>query len=394
MRTERVADFGAREAAAGAAWQLHGQLRAWLVNAAYPLWARAGYDPVHGGFHERLASDGPVAGDARRARVQLRQVYAFANAPALGWTGDPVPLVCGGLEFLFAHYRRADGLLRTLCASDGTALDERAFLYDQAFVLLALAESQKVLGPRGDLVQEARVLMETIERLLKGSGAGFASGLPERLPRLSNPHMHLLEAALAWREISAAPVWGRLVEGLVELALTRLIAARNGALLEHSGEDWLPLPGAEGHIVQPGHLFEWAWLLQRCGSERAAAAALRLVRLAERHGVRGGVALNALLDDFSVHDAQARLWPQAERLKALARLAATDGDYWADVVGSGRTLQRYLAVLPEGLWYATLTVNGRFIAEPSPASTLYHLVAAIVQLGGALAVATGSPATR
>ena len=68
--------------------------------------------------------------------------------------------------------------------------------------------------------------------------------------------------------------------------------------------------------------------------------------------------------------------------------------YWADVVESGRTLQRYLAVLPEGLWYDTLTVNGRFIAEPSPASTLYHLVAAIVQLGGALAVATGSPATR
>ena len=394
MRTESVANFEARQAAAGAARQLHGQLRDWLINAAYPLWARAGYDPVHGGFHERLASDGAVAGDTRRARVQVRQVYAFANAPALGWTGDPVPLVRGGLEFFFAHYRRADGLFRTLCACDGTALDERALLYDQAFVLLALAECQKVLGPRADLVAEARVLMERIERLLKRSGAGFASGLPERLPLLSNPHMHLLEAALAWREISAAPVWARLVEELVDLALTRLIDARSGALLEHFGEDWLPLAGAEGHVVQPGHLFEWAWLLQRCGSERANTAALRLVRLDERHGVRGGVALNALLDDFSVHDAQARLWPQTERLKALARLAVTDAEYWAAVVESGRTLQRYLAVLPEGLWYDTLTVNGRFIAEPSPASTLYHLVAAIAQLGGALAAAPGSVATR
>ena len=245
-----------------------------------------------------------------------------------------------------------------------------------------------------DLVEEARVLIETIERLLKRSGAGFESGLPERLPLLANPHMHLLEAALAWRQISAAPVWSRLVEELVDLALTRLIDARSGALLEHFGEDWLPLAGAAGHIVEPGHLFEWAWLLQRCGSERADAAALRLVQIGERHGVRGGVALNALLDDFSVHDAQARLWPQTERLKALARLAATDGHRWPAVVESGRALQRYLAVLPQGLWYDTLTVNGRFIDEPSPASTLYHLVAAIAQLGAALAAQQGRPGTR
>ena len=167
------------------------------------------------------------------------------------------------------------------------------------------------------------------------------------------------------------------------------IDARSGALLEHFGEDWLPLAGAEGRIVQPGHLFEWAWLLQRCGSERANTAALRLVRLDERHGVRGGVALNALLDDFSVHDAQARLWPQTERLKRAGAARGQRREYWAAVVESGRTLQRYLAVLPEGLWYDTLTVNGRFIAEPSPASTLYHLVAAIAQLGGALAAARG-----
>jgi len=78
----------------------------------------------------------------------------------------------------------------------------------------------------------------------------------------------------------------------------------------------------------------------------------------------------------------------------LAHLALTDGEYWGAVVESGRALQRYLAALPEGLWYDTLTVNGRLIAEPSPASTLYHLVAAIAQLDGALAMAPGSAATR
>jgi mannose/cellobiose epimerase-like protein (N-acyl-D-glucosamine 2-epimerase family) len=370
--------------AASDAHALHAQLRDWLVHAAYPLWAQAGYDRVRGGFHERLAADGPVETDARRARVQVRQVYAFANAPALGWAGDPVPLVSGGLDSFLTHYRRADGLFLTLCAPDGTTLDGQALLYDQAFVLLALAASHQVLGPRPALVHEAQALLSSIERLLRHRGPGFDSGLPERLPLLSNPHMHLLEAALSWEEASPETQWRALRDELVDLALARLIDPRSGALLEYFDQDWQPLPGAEGHIVEPGHLFEWAWLLQRCGGERADAAALRLIHIAEGHGVRRGLVLNAVLDDFTIHDAQARLWPQTERLKALALAAVKDARYWPAVVAAGRAMLRYIAVAPEGLWYDTITVNERFIAEPSPASSLYHLVTAIAQLGAAL----------
>ena len=32
-----------------AAHELHAQLRDWLVHAAYPLWAQAGYDHARGG---------------------------------------------------------------------------------------------------------------------------------------------------------------------------------------------------------------------------------------------------------------------------------------------------------------------------------------------------------
>ena len=310
--------------------------------------------------------------------------------PRLGWAGDPVPLVSGGLEFFLAHYRRADGLFRTLCAPDGTALDEQAFLYDQAFVLLALAAAQKVLGPRPELIQEAQTLLQSIERLLRHRGAGFESGVPERLPLLSNPHMHLLEASLAWQAVSQETTWRKLSEELVELALARLIDARSGALLECFDEDWLPLPSTEGHIVEPGHLFEWAWLLQRWGGERANEAALRLIHIGEEHGVRRGVALNALLDDFTIHDAQARLWPQTERLKALALAAASDPRHWPAAVEAGRALLGYLAVEPEGLWSDAITVNERFIEGPSPASTLYHLVMAISQFGSALGMAAAS----
>jgi mannose-6-phosphate isomerase len=143
-----------------------------------------------------------------------------------------------------------------------------------------------------------------------------------------------------------------------------------------------------GRIVEPGHQFEWAWLLLRSGSEAARAAALALVSLGEQHGIRHGIAVNALLDDFSVHDPEARLWPQTERLKVAARLAVEDPQHWQAAAEAGAALLRYLDVSPRGLWHDTLTADGRFLSEPAPASTFYHLVAAIGELGQMLARST------
>ena len=141
----------------------------------------------------------------------------------------------------------------------------------------------------------------------------------------------------------------------------------------------------------PGHLFEWAWLLQRCGDAAAHTAAVRLIGIAEQHGVRAGVAINALLSDFSVHDAEARLWPQTERLKANARLAITRPQCWRSVVEAGETLLRYLAPVPGLSVRDRLTVAGTFVCEPSPASTLYHIVAACLELPGAGSATAATP---
>jgi len=369
--------------AQSAARQLYAQLSGWLTGSALPRWAQAGYDSVNGGFHERLTADGSLPGDARRARVQVRQVYVFANATALGWSQDPRPLVSDGLAHFLRYYRRADGLFRCLCAPGGRALDERAFLYDQAFVLLALAESQKVLGPAASLTEEAERLLGALERLLKRGGAGFYSGAPERLPLLANPHMHLLEAALAWREVSGAPAWRRLVHELTELALESFIDPASGALLERFGEHWRPV-AADAQLVEPGHLFEWSWLLQRCGGTRALQAAVRLIQVGEEHGVHRGIAINGLHQDLSVEDAEARLWPQTERLKANARLAMSEPRCWPAAVEAAEALLRYLSGAPPGLWHDRLTHKDQFVEEPAPASSFYHIVAAISELKAAV----------
>jgi mannose/cellobiose epimerase-like protein (N-acyl-D-glucosamine 2-epimerase family) len=60
--------------------------RAWMFEAALPLWAERGVDRVDGGFYEELDADGrPTACAFKRVRVMCRQIYVFSHGALLGW---------------------------------------------------------------------------------------------------------------------------------------------------------------------------------------------------------------------------------------------------------------------------------------------------------------------
>jgi mannose/cellobiose epimerase-like protein (N-acyl-D-glucosamine 2-epimerase family) len=364
----------------------------WLLNDAYPLWSVAGVDPIGGGFVESIGQDGRPRPDPRRARVQARQVYSFAQAPQLGWHGPGREIAERGLRQFIDKYRRPDGLFRTLVGVDGAPLDESALLYDQAFALLAFAAAHKVAGAAAGWERGADDLRGALNRHLKRRDSGFESALGLRLPLLSNPHMHLLEASLAWRELSANPVWASLANDIGSLALARFIDSVSGVVREAFDGSWSPVPGIPGRLVEPGHQFEWAWLLMRWGGEGSAQAAQTmqaartLIEIGERSGVHAGVAVDALLDDFSIYEGGARLWPQTERLKASALAAVVTGadHHWVGAAAAGAALLRYLTTLTPGLWRDRLGAQGDFLVGPAPASNFYHLVAGIDALTRAL----------
>jgi mannose/cellobiose epimerase-like protein (N-acyl-D-glucosamine 2-epimerase family) len=362
----------------------HAKLMQWLLEAAYPIWSSRGMDPARGGFQERLTLAGEPTNDPRRARVQPRQIYAFSRAPALGWTGDASGAAAQGLTYVLTRYRRPDGLFRTLITPDGAVLDDKALLYDQAFALLAFATATTLPGMTVDLPSEGEQLRQAIFKHLKRAGPGFESGLAHGPPLLSNPHMHLLEAALAWLDVGGGCEWRALADELGELALSHLIDPATGMLHESFDGSWVPTRDAAGRLVEPGHQFEWAWLLMRWGQHRADAreAALRLIEIAERHGVHGGVAINALVNDASIHDGNARLWPQTERLRAGALAARLYGDsrYWKMTGEAATTLLRYLETPVPGLWYDRLSPSGQFVPETVTAGNLYHIVGAIYEM--------------
>ena len=359
---------------------LRDQLKAWLLERAFPIWWNPGADLAAGGFHDRLDITGnPVAG-AKRARVAARQVFSYAVAGELGWRGPWRAAMDHGLAFLEAGHRRPDGLYRSLAGGN----DNRIDLYDQAFALLALSSTCH-LGDEASS-EMARNLLALLPSEPTGGFADLDGGGPE-----ANPNMHLFEAFLAWSEAEPGGPWSELAAGQARLAMTRLIDPESGVLSEHFGPGWTA-PPTNDQLVEPGHLLEWAWLLLRwslvSGDSAAFAAATRLIEIAERSGVDSErhVAVNALDGNLDVIDARTRLWPQTERLRValLAGVLTGDSSFWDVAMDAAAGLDRFLDVPTPGLWRDSLESDDL----SAPASSLYHIVGAIRQLD---AVADGRP---
>lgn len=360
----------------------------WMRLRALPIWATLGQ--ANGVFVEMISLDGRSVDTSHRARVQARQIYVYAQAGQLGWAGPWKRCLEEGVARLIASYLREDGQCRTLLAADLSPLDETAMVYDQAFVMFALAMAWSAGSVEPTLEARAVAIRDQLRARSLPNGAVVEGG---RDAYQSNCHMHLLEACLAWEEAGGDAAWSEFADQIVTLARSTFIDAEGGFLREFFGPDWGPAEGEAGRLVEPGHQFEWAWLMARYSRARGDAGALDVARKLFAHGIRGvserlAVAVDAMNQDGSIRSQRARLWPQTEWLKAALILAelSHDGErhvYLEAAAAAQRGLWFYLT--QDGLWRDKRLPDRSFIEEPAPASSLYHIMAAFRQLCDAAA---------
>lgn len=356
------------------------RLQRWLFEHALPIWWDTGADP-RGGFYEKIDQQGRPLDLPQRARTVARQVFSYAQAGRLGWTGPWREAVRHALDQLTTRFLTSEGAVVAVVEANGRIVDETLDLYNQAFALLAFASAHQAFPNEPGWRTRAVALRDLLRsRYAHPAGGYYEDAAGTAIPLRSNPHMHLLESALAWAAIDEDSGWRSMADDIVALCLDRFIDSQSGALREFFVLDWSPAPGLEGRIVEPGHQYEWAVLLDawaRLTGRPQPAAVRRLAAFADAHGVdrRRGVAVNALLLDGAPHEPTARLWPQTERLRACAL-----NDSHADLDAAIEGLEAYLQTAVPGLWYDRLAAHGRFIEEPAPASSLYHIVGAVQAL--------------
>lgn len=365
-----------------------------LFKDIIPIWSTIGANHAAGGYNESIDAEGRVPQSARRIRVSARQVYAFCEASRLGWNRlAATTCLRHGCDFLSRH-SNADGLIHHNLSADGQYTENGHDLYDQAFLLFAYANVFAHTGQDADR-QRGRDLMTAIRRHFAHTVDGFIDHTDKPFPLRSNPHMHLLEAALAWVAIDDDPAWRALADEIVSLFRQRFFDEASGVVREYFTADWSPIREDGRCKVEPGHNYEWAWLLMRweklTGGD-AGDCAERMIDFAETYGYDPArhVAINEFWTDGRPCDQTARLWPQTERLKAW--LAVAGGSHGLErwqaemrALDAANGLLRYLETGVPGLWHDMMLEDGSFRHDVSPASSLYHIICAMGELSRYLA---------
>ena len=357
------------------------------VKRLLPLCRDRFADAVHGGFHERLDAEGvPLPLGTKRLMVQCRQIYVLSHAALLG---DPsgAEAAASGYRFLrrVYHDRQSGGwhFQASAAGEVGRRPDDRAKdLYGHAFLLFMLAYGHRAFA-LPDALALAAETMDVLHARLAAPLGGFwdratEDWQPDRSVRRQNPHMHLLEAMLALYEASGDARWLTEADALVALFRERFFAADCGMLGEFFTADWSPDP-TTGHLVEPGHHFEWVWLLYRhaaLAGRPVEPAAERLFETAMRHGFdaeHGGI-----VDQHDRAGAPVartrRIWTVAEAIKAqVARIEAglaVPPDHPGALID--HLFEWFLR--PAGLgWIETMEADGTPRMIHLPGSTPYHL---------------------
>lgn len=366
------------------------EIRSWLSKDVFPLWLERGVDWERGGFVENLGLDGRARRDPRRAMVQCRQLYSFRVGieMAVAPREQALNAVKSAATMLLKNYSDPSGSFRHTVDEDGRLLKATPELYTQAFVIFGLANSYALLK-NPELKLRALELVDYLDRERRVPAGGyFEIGEGGKKLYQSNPHMHLFEAALAWMEIDADPRWRRLADGVLELCRSRFIDPGTGLLAEHFDENWTPSRENGRFFFEPGHQFEWSWLMgryQRFTGVDISALRRRLFERSEAHGVDQvrKAAWDQVWSDYEPKMRSSRFWPQTERVKAAAQLAMdklSDPELCRRGAEDGmKTLFRYLDTQVPGLWYDTWETDGRMSLPAVKASSLYHIIGAMAE---------------
>ena len=365
-------------------------IRRWLFETCLPLWAQKGVDMVQGGVHEVLGLDGePGHAPHRRLRVLARQIFSFAHGRHIGWQGAPPGLLRALFETLTeTGWHAAEGGFIHLFEPDGSVGDDRRDSYDQAFALLALAALHRTGDFADARVWADRTLAFMDARLADPAHGGFIEDTAGTAPRRANPHMHFLEAMLAWHEATGEAAFLDRAEAVVDLFQARFFDPETGTLGEFFADDWSRLTNDPAHTaIEPGHHYEWAWLLLRFLDRRdrpgleAQARLLFATARAFGHHAATGAAANAVQPDGAGLSSRARCWPQTEALKAAIAferrgLAGASGlrARMIDVL-----FDHYLARPVPGGWMDLIDDRGRPLAGDMPASMVYHVLVALAE---------------
>ena len=361
------------------------ECREYLFNKLLKQWLEHGIHPELGYSYESLNHDWSVNPLGRiRLLTQCRQLYTFSHAfietDDKQWHRPLNKL----FEFIISNYWKNDAWIFSL--DDHLNVKEtQSDCYALAFVLLAFSYYFKASGDK-----RALEFIESTHLFLQNKMASVNGGFLESYPpsnehiRRQNPHMHLLEGYLAVFSIQPTQIYKTEIKKLLDLLTSHFYDESSESLIEFFEEDWKIHPSL-GDNIEPGHHFEWVWLLHQANrifsETRYLKIADALWESSVKHGFdpQGGIYNKVHSYNHTVIDAEKRIWPITEYLKALCAHQSTSKTFQQDLSNSLQFLLcHYLK--KDGSWYEYLDASNHPKQHALPGTTSYHLFLGLLEV--------------
>jgi mannose-6-phosphate isomerase len=349
-----------------------------FMDVIVQLWQGPGWNAEMALPYEALdAQHQPLPPQRYRAMACARQLFLFSSFIGHPQVADAGIRAAALFRSLQQHFHDAEhgGWFYSI-DPQGAPLDRRKDLYTHAFIIFACAHYwAKVREPLVESVLNA-ALHVVAEQFADGDGL-YESVLEEDWSSLGagplqNPLMHLAEAFLATLEVREDAQTLAALDALAEAMQRRFVNIEHGVMLEK------PLDAVD-NWSEPGHQFEWFYLLE--SSEHLRGTPLhRSLTTAFAHAEEQGVdqvtgAVVAMLEvDGSVKDGTQRIWAQAEYLRALTLRPDSEALLARQL---NALQQRFLH--PAG-WNECLDSQGQVSRSDMPSTTPYHLATCYIGL--------------
>lgn len=395
-----------------------------------PKWYEAFYDADNGGFYERVGENfKPVYTGRRRLLTNCRLLAMFSNHVARRkdkhqkqdqYVKADLEGIYHYITETFAAPGRDGGYYFSVGEAKSGALsgkiedrEEKYDLYAHAFVIFAFSHYYQATGDEDAKKRARRTLRFIADHFAIVGVPGLVEALDAELKPLDEvrrheSHMHFLEACLFAYDVWQDKAYLDMAERLVMLFTDYFYDAHHNTLSEYFTGNLDKPYKEDGQIIcEPGHYYEWIWLLKKyettCiylleaadgGSEsqkskeyqrnkRIDEICLALLDWANANGwdkTYGGI-YDELTPNGEFIKETKRLWPFSEAIKANALMldCGVDKD---DVKALYREMvdvfnKNYMQ--ERGFWTEWLTRDLRAATDYMPGTTPYHVYFGIME---------------
>lgn len=376
-----------------------------LTIRLVPKWYEAFCDKDSYGFYERLGhSFQPIFTGQRRLLTHCRQLAIYSHASILPETQYFSFNLEKHFNHVERHYYNKDNRQWIFSTNDlHEPLNTDCDFYTMAFVIFAMAHYFKATNDHRAKIHAENALHTLNDKFLiydndskKNLGYAEFIDFDGKIPdssleiRRQNPHMHLFEACIVAYETWGEDIWLESANEMATLFKEKFYDSENKHLAEYYNQCLSPHL-EKGHISEPGHYFEWIWLLKKYSTLEKSKIKIKdeifrsMFDFAFKYGwdsENGGI-FDETDESGNVIKDSKRLWPFTEALKACVLMLNGQDSKQKKIIKKRLNKMTLLFnkkyMKERGFW--TEWLSGDLLPETSymPGTTPYHVYFGITE---------------